>query len=169
VAAASVPTAAPRPSVLPAPSWVLWVTLPLSIIGVAFSTYLTITHFDPLVLHCSQNGIFNCAAVTTSKYAYILGIPVAFLGLGQYVVMTALCTPWAWRSKRREVHLLRLVLACVGMVFVLWLIFVELVKLDHICEYCSGVHLVTFMLFICMVLTVPKMLGWGQAEDEADA
>lgn len=167
--AASVPAAAPRPSVIPAPTWALWVTLPLSIIGVALSTYLTITHFDPLALHCSQSGLIDCAAVTTSSYAYLFGIPVAFLGLGQYVVMTALCTPWAWRSARREIHLARLVLACIGMGFVLWLVFVEFVKLDHICEYCSGVHVVTFALFICMVLTIPKMLGWIQTEDEADA
>jgi uncharacterized membrane protein len=167
--AASVPAPSPRSSVIPAPTWALWVTLPLCIVGVAVSTYLTITHFDPLALHCSQNGFLDCAAVTTSKYSYVLGIPVAFLGLGQYVVMTALCTPWAWRSQRREVHLARLVLACVGMAFVLWLLAVEFLILDHICEYCSVVHVVTFVLFICMVLTIPRMLGWVQTEDEDDA
>jgi uncharacterized membrane protein len=159
--AASLPATSTKPSVEPAPNWVLWVTFPLAILGLAISTYLTITHFDPKQLHCSYGGIFNCAAVTTSRWSRVLGIPVAFLGLFQYVVMTGLCSPWAWRSKRREVHVARLVFACVGMAFVLWLIAAELLLIKSICEYCTGVHIITFALFVCMVLTIPPMLGWG--------
>ncbi len=160
--AAPLPTSSSRRTVEAAPTWVLWVTLPLSLLGVAIATYLTITHFDPKALHCSAGGVFNCAAVTTSTQSRFLGIPVAFLGLFQYVVMSGLCTPWAWRSKRREVHLARLVFAAVGMGFVLWLIAAELLIIGSICEYCTGVHLITFALFICMVTTIPAMLGWTE-------
>jgi len=160
-------TSAPAPPVPlraagPAPTWVLWATLPLALLGLAASTYLTITHFDPKALHCTANGVFNCQAVTTSGASRFLGIPVAFLGLVQYVVMTALCTPWAWRARRREVHLARLVVASVGMAFVLWLLVAELLIVGHICEYCTSVHVVTFALFVCVVTTVPSMLGWNE-------
>ena len=64
--------------------------------------------------------------------------------------MTGLCTPWAWRSKRREVHLARLAFAAVGMGFVLWLIAAELLIIGSICECCTGVHIITFALFICI-------------------
>jgi uncharacterized membrane protein len=161
MSAASLPTSPARRTVEPAPTWVLWVTLPLALLGVAIATYLTIIHFNPKALHCSA-GIFNCSAVLDSAQSKFLGIPVAFLGLFQYVVMTALCTPWAWRSKRREVHLARLTLAAVGMAFVLWLIAAELLIINNICEYCTGVHLITFALFICMVTTIPAMLGWNE-------
>jgi uncharacterized membrane protein len=160
--AASLPTSTTKGTVEPAPGWVLWVTLPLSVLGVAIATYLTITHFDPKVLHCSAGSVFNCAAVTTSAQSRFLGIPVAFLGLFQYVVMTGLCTPWAWRSKRREVHLARLAFAAVGMGFVLWLIAAELLIIGSICEYCTAVHIITFALFICMITTIPGMLGWTE-------
>ncbi len=159
--AASLPTSSV--TVEPAPRWAVWVTLPLALIGLALSTYLTITHFDPKVLHCTYGQIFNCAAVTTSAQSKFLGlIPVAFLGLFQYVVMTALCTPWAWRAKRREVHIARLVFATVGMGFVIWLIAAELLIIGNICEYCTGVHIVTFALFICMITSIPAMLGWTE-------
>jgi uncharacterized membrane protein len=161
VATASATASATRGAVTPAPTWVRWTTLSLALLGLAASTYLTITHFDPLALHCSANGAWDCAAVTTSKWSRIFGIPVAFLGLTQYVCMTALCTPQAWRSQRREVHLARLAFASVGMAFVLWLLIAELLLIGHICEYCTGVHVVTFALFVCIVTTVPSMLGWG--------
>jgi uncharacterized membrane protein len=161
---ASVPAAPERRAVRDAPTWALWVTLPLALLGLAASTYLTITHFDPKTLYCPAGGFVDCGAVTTSAQSKILGIPVAFLGLFQYVMMTALCTPWAWRSKRREVHLVRLGFASVGMAFVLWLLIAELLIIKHLCEYCTSVHVVTFALFVCMVIAIPPMLGWNDQE-----
>jgi uncharacterized membrane protein len=161
VATAAVPAATGSGGVAPAPTWVKWTTLALAIVGVGISTYLTITHFDPTALTCSSKGIINCAKVTTSAESRFLGIPVAFLGLFQYLCMTALCTPAAWRSKRREVHLARLALATIGMGFVLWLLAAELLIIGSICLWCTGVHVITFALFICVVSTVPAMLGWN--------
>jgi len=162
VATTSVPASTDRRDAATAPTWVVWTTLPLAVVGLAAATYLTITHFDAHALVCSK-GIFNCAAVTTSAESKFLGvIPVAFLGLFQYVCMTALCTPWAWRSQRREVHLARLAFAAVGMAFVLWLLVAELLIIKAICEYCTIVHVVTFGLFVCVVSTAPSMLGWNE-------
>jgi|ERR1039458_592695 uncharacterized membrane protein len=152
---------ASRDAVGAAPTWVVAATEVLAIIGLGISVYLTIVHFEGTqLLACTNTGIINCAKVTTSAQSRFLGIPVVFLGLFQYVSMMALCSPWAWRSQRREVHLARLAFATVGMGFVLWLIAAELLIVNNICEWCSGVHLVTFVLFILVVQTVPKMVGW---------
>lgn len=146
----------------PAPRWVRNATLPIALIGLGLATYLTIEHFvGTSALYCTDNGVINCAKVTDSAQSRILGIPVAVLGLFQYVMMTGLCTPWAWRSERRWVHLARLVFAVVGMAFVLWLISAEVLIIHAICLYCTGVHLVTFVLFLCIVSTVPTILGWA--------
>lgn len=143
-------------------------TFPLALVGLGISTYLTVVHFvGTQILACSATGLFNCDAVTTSAESRFLGIPVAVLGLAQYVVMTGLCSPWAWRSSRREVHLARLAFAVVGMGFVLWLISAELLIIHNVCEWCSGVHLVTFALFVCVVRAVPPMLGWTEREPPA--
>jgi uncharacterized membrane protein len=136
----------------------------LALVGLGISTYLTITHFQPHLLACSSRGFVNCGVVTTSAQSRILGIPVAFLGVAQYLAMVGLCSPWAWRARNGLVHLARLVLAVVGMCFVLWLIIAEFLIIKNLCEWCTGVHIVTFAMFICIVLTVPNMLGWGDVE-----
>ena len=58
----------------------------------------TITHFEPHFLECVNNAAFSCEKVTTSPESYVFGIPVVILGLAFYTVMTALCSPWAWRA-----------------------------------------------------------------------
>jgi uncharacterized membrane protein len=60
--------------------------------------------------------------------------------------------------RRREVHVVRLVSVVVGMGFVMYLIYAELLQIKDICEYCTGVHIVTFLLFC---ITVFSAAIWG--------
>jgi uncharacterized membrane protein len=46
------------------------------------------------------------------------------------------------------------------MFFVLWLIYAEFILINHICEYCTGVHIVTFALLIVLTRVSPVQLGW---------
>lgn len=150
-------------SELRVPTWAIATTFLLSLIGLALSTYLTITHFQPQALVCSGTGFIDCAKVTTSAQSEILGVPVAILGLGNYVVMTALNSPWAWHSKHRWVHEARFILAIISMCFVLWLIYAELIIIGSICIYCTGVHITTFALLIVLTLVSPAQLGWTRS------
>jgi len=141
----------------------VWSSFVLALLGLAISGYMTFEHFTGnATLACTESGLFNCAAVTTSKYAYILHVPVAVLGLVQFVAMSALCSPWAWRAPARGIHLARFAFAVVGMVTVLWLLTVELAILGQLCLYCTGVHVVTFALFVLVIMSVPRMLGWTE-------
>jgi uncharacterized membrane protein len=150
-----VPAAAP-----PAPRWLAVTTWVLALIGLGLSVYLTITHLHPAALVCSHGGgIVNCEAVTQSAQSKVFGIfPVAELGLAFYVLMAVICAPWAWRMTRvlrlgpvaignAELRWIRLGSVVVGIGFVLYLLFVELVQLGSICLYCTGVHITTFLLF----------------------
>ena len=88
----------------------------------------------------------------------VFGIfPVAILGLAFYVVAVPLFSPWGWRLERRAVHKLRLASVIAGMGFVMYLIYAEL-QIGSICEYCTGVHIVTFLLFC---ITVFSAAIWG--------
>jgi uncharacterized membrane protein len=151
--------------VVPAATWRVAAAGILSLVGLGLSVYLTITHFQPGLLVCSGNGAINCEAVTTSQWSSFPpwgpGVPVAILGLGFYVVTVVLNSPWAWRARQRWVHVARLVVSCLGMAFALWLVSAELLLINHICLYCTGVHVVTFLLFVLVLATVPGMLGWG--------
>jgi uncharacterized membrane protein len=152
----------------PVPRWAVATTFALSLVGLAISTYLTVAHFGgSSILVCSDSGLVNCAEVTTSAQSYFLGIPVAVLGLGQYVVMTGLNSPWGWRRPQRWVHLARFILAGVGVLFILWLISAELLIIGHICLWCTAVHLVTIALLIVLTRVSPPQLGWAGASAPA--
>ncbi|MGH8980677.1 MAG: vitamin K epoxide reductase family protein [Acidimicrobiales bacterium] len=130
----------------------------LSLIGLADAGYLTITHFAPQVLECSTHGFVNCAAVTQSAQSRLLDIPVAFLGLAFYIAMTAINLPRMWRSTDRRIVWLRVAMVVSGMGMVLWLLSAELLILHHLCEFCTGVHIVTFLLFVLVMTSMPRML-----------
>ena len=142
------------------PRWAEVTTFLLSLLGLGLSIYLTITHFNKQLLVCSGTGFVDCAKVTTSPQSYFLHIPVAFLGLGTYAVMTAINSPWAWHAKTRGVHVARFILAVVAMCFVFWLVYAEFIIINSICIYCTAVHVTTFVLLIVLTLVSPAQLGW---------
>ena len=148
--------------------WQPVATLVLSIVGLGIATYLTITHFDKVALVCSDNGAINCAKVTTSPQSEIVGIPVAMLGLAFFIPMIALCLPVAWRSTDRRIHMARLLLAVTGVGMIIYLIIAELFIIKAICLWCSGVHLITFILFVIIVTASPVVLAAGDHYDDAE-
>ena len=153
---------------MPTLRWQPITTLVLSIAGLGIATYLTITHFDKVALVCSDNGAINCAKVTSSPQSVIFGIPVAMLGLAFFVPMIALCLPVAWRSADRRVHLARLILSITGVGMIIYLITAELFVIKAICLWCSGVHVITFILFVIIVTTSPVVLARGYGGDPGD-
>jgi uncharacterized membrane protein len=163
------------------PAWFQWTTLVLAILGLGVSVYETWAHYHGnSLLGCSSNthGTFDCTAVITSSQSVVFNIfPVAVLGLVFYVVAVPLFSPWGWRFtgsglrlpgrlrvSQRAVSSLRLASVVVGMGFVMYLIYAEVYQIDNICEYCTGVHIVTFLLF-CM--TVIAAAWWGLGERSA--
>jgi uncharacterized membrane protein len=145
------------------PAWFGWTTFVLAILGLGISAYETYTHYTgtKLAFCPAGHGLFNCTAVTDSSQSMVFNvIPVAVLGLAFYVVAVPLFSPWAWRLKYPQVGLVRLVSTVIGMGFVMYLIFAEVYQIGQVCEYCTGVHIVTFLLF-CM--TVVAAAIWGLA------
>jgi uncharacterized membrane protein len=142
------------------PLWLQVTSLVLAVVGLAISAYETYAHFNGNRLAgCpTGGGTFNCSAVITSSESMVFGIfPVAILGLAFYVAAVPLFSPWGWRAEWRRVHQLRLASMIVGMGFVMYLIYAEL-QIGSICEYCTGVHVVTFLLFC---ITVFSAAIWG--------
>ena len=136
----------------------------MSLIGLGLGTYLTIGHFESKTfLACPDTGLINCAKVTTSPQSYFLGVPVAILGLVNFIIFTVINSPWVWRVKNYWVHVARFVLSIGGMMFVLWLLYAELLIINNICLYCTGVHIVTFALFVVLVRVCPVQLGWAKS------
>ena len=136
-----------------------WTAFTLSVLGLLVSAYLTYEHFtDSATLACSDNGAVNCLKVTTSKWSEIAGVPVAVAGLAFFVAMALLCAPTRFA---RDLGLLRVVGAVVGIGMVLWLVYVELFEIDAICLWCTGVHVITLLLLAAVL--------WWRESDRAAA
>jgi len=148
-----------RPWTLPRTmGWLPFSCLALSVLGLLDAGYQTYTHFSNTgLVGCSAKGD-SCVVVQTSSYAWVFGIPVAVLGLAFFVFMVVINSPQAWRAKNPLIHRLRLAAVVVGMLFVLYLIYNELIRIGQVCEYCTSVHIITFILFALIVYqaTAPK-------------
>jgi uncharacterized membrane protein len=135
--------------------WLPLATLVLSLYGLGASIYLTIAHYDTSIrLACTDNGLVNCQAVTTSSQSVVFGIfPVAVLGLAFFVFMVAVNSPWGWRRSGSQpaVRWARLGSVVVGMGFVIYLIYAELIQINAICLWCTSVHAATFLIFVLVV------------------
>jgi uncharacterized membrane protein len=136
-----------------APRWAPLVTLPLSLVGLGLSIYLTVVHYtEPASLSCPNTGTINCTKVTTSAQSMLFGhIPVALAGAAFFLVVTVLSLPAAWRSTARSWAWSRIALAVGGMVMVLWLVYAEVVIVHALCLWCTAVHVVMFALFVSVL------------------
>jgi uncharacterized membrane protein len=136
----------------------------LSLYGLGASIYLTIAHYDThVILACSDKGLVNCQEVTTSPESIVFGIfPVAVLGLAFYVFMVAVNSPWGWRLQQPAVKWARIGSVLLGMCFVLYLIYAELIEIRAICLWCTSVHIATFLIFALIVFHTT--FSWGRPE-----
>jgi uncharacterized membrane protein len=131
--------------------WLPFTAFVLSVIGLVDAGYQVWTHFTNHGLLGCGASTDSCVLVQNSVYAWIFGIPVAVYGAAFFVFMVFACSPWAWRFEHpryaRIIWWARLAAVVIGMIFVLYLIYREVISLGQICEYCTSVHIITFLLF----------------------
>jgi uncharacterized membrane protein len=84
---------------------------------------------------------------------------VSLLGLIFFTAMIIINVPPMWKTSWRWVPWARLILAVGGMGFVLYLLYAELLEIKAICWWCTGVHVITFLLFVLIVSSVGSMFG----------
>ncbi|TDD72881.1 vitamin K epoxide reductase family protein [Actinomadura darangshiensis] len=146
------------PPALP-PAWLQAAAWLLTLAGLGISVYLTVTHYDEGALVCSATKTVDCHAVTTSEYSTLLGIPMPLLGLAFFVGFAALLTPWALRSAWPPLRWARVAGVAVGVLMVVYLVTVELAILHKICLWCTGVHVITVLLFILVLIDEFRRIG----------
>jgi uncharacterized membrane protein len=137
----------------PRPRWPALVGTTASLAGLGVAGYLTYEHYTGSTsLVCSDKGIVDCLAVTTSTYSRVAGVPVAVLGLVFFAVMLVLQLPVMWDRGERLVRAGRVTWSVVGLGTVVYLLYTELFAIDAICLWCTAVHVLTFVLFVSTVL-----------------
>ena len=121
----------------------------LSVAGVAVSIYLSVLHFIGFAPACPASGTINCEAVLSSPYAVIAGtaVPTSAAGIAWFAVSVVLWTrPFGWPH---------LAWSGLGVVTVLYLVFIEVVRLGAICLWCTATHL----LVVALLLTALNIRG----------
>lgn len=117
----------------------------VSVAGVAVSAYLTYVHYEPAALICTGGG--GCEKVQDSQYAVLAGIPVAVLGLGNWLAALALAV---WDSELART--LIAALAVVALAFAIYLVVLQLFVIDAICVWCIVNDVVLVPLLAALAL-----------------
>jgi uncharacterized membrane protein len=152
------------------PDWSAWALIGTGFVGMGIAAYLTTLHYAGGVPLCASGGAFDCASVVSSAYSSVPGtpLPITVPGMLWFLVSGGLAA-WSLRTRRqgalepiwlRPVHALW---GAAGLVFVLYLVYTELVLLHRICEWCTAVHVAVFVsLLLALGRLRPARAGAGR-------
>ena len=128
--------------------------LALAVVGVLISAYLTWTHFAGLPPVCTGSGE-GCQTVQSSRYASLLGIPVALLGLVAYGGLVFSVALWT------EMGIyLGFLISLVGTLFSIYLTYLEVFVIGALCQWCLASAAIMVAALICATLaTLPLLRG----------
>lgn len=119
--------------------------------GVVVSIYLTAVHYAATPLACPTGAVINCEAVLSSPYALVPGtkLPTAAAGIVWFAISAVL-----WLRPFTMIHA---VWSAAGLLTVLYLVFIEIVRLGAICVWCTAAHVLVVFIFLIAVtrLTAP--------------
>jgi len=120
----------------------------VALIGVFLSLYLTMFKLGYIgTLAC---GSGSCETVQLSKWGDFLGVPVAAWGVGYYAIVLGLAFAGVqvrYESSARLTNWLVYVTGA-GMLFSLWLTYLELFVIHALCRWCLGSAAMTLVLFL---------------------
>ncbi len=119
----------------------------IALIGVFVSLYLTLYKLGYIgTLVCGTGG---CETVQLSKWGDFLGVPVAGWGVVYYVAVLALAIASVQDrfAGSRRLTIVLLVVTGWGLLFTLWLTYLELFVIHAICRWCVGSAAMTVLLF----------------------
>jgi uncharacterized membrane protein len=120
-------------------------TAGLALVGLGIAGYLTWVHYAGLNPICVGGG-GGCERVQSSRWAELAGVPVSLLGLiGYCAILLTLALP---EDLGRQAAAL---VALVGFGFSAWLTYVELAKINAICQWCVASAVVMTLLAVVSV------------------
>jgi uncharacterized membrane protein len=120
-------------------------TAVLAVVGVAIAGYLTWIHYAGLKPFCVGGG-GSCERVQSSRWSELAGIPVAVLGLGGYLALLGSLLLPAETGRSAAA-----LIALVGAGFSAWLTYVEIAKINAICQWCAASAVIMGLLAIVSV------------------
>ncbi len=108
----------------------------------AYLTYVSVTASE--IVGCSGGELFDCSHVIYSKWSKLAGIPVSSMALLTYVAMivaTVVTASGRFSTSTRQIAWVAVTgLAIAAALAALYFIFLQVVVLKHLCQWCLGAH-----------------------------
>ena len=123
----------------------------LSLLGICVSGYLSYIHYSGEPIFCG--GSNSCELVNASRFAFLGPIPVAVLGLGAYLAILILSRIKSDEDDQPWPAMLIFGLALIGVMFQLYLSYIEVFVLRAICYWCVSSQIIILVIFI---LSLPR-------------
>ena len=131
----------------------------LALLGVFVAAYLTLYKLGVLgSLACS---IGSCTTVQSSRYATLVGFPVAAWGLAFYIavfIVTLIGLQERFVDSR-PISLFLVASSGVGTAFSLWLTYLEAFVIKAWCQWCVVSALIVTAIFIASWLDLRELAG----------
>jgi uncharacterized membrane protein len=147
--------------------WGQLLLLVLSLVGAGIAVYLTAVHYENVPLVCSTHGLIDCSRVLSSPFSVVPGtsVPITVPGLLWCIVSAALAIAGLRLLQpqvQHRIHLAQLAWSLLGMLTVLYLVYVELVRLHTICAWCTALHVIILIMLLTTIVQLQR------SEDEPD-
>ena len=133
----------------------------VALAGMFVALYLTLYKLGYIgTLACA---VGSCEKVQTSKWATFLGFPVGAWGVGYYVavLVVSLAGLSPAFADRRSISRILVTMTGVGVVFSLWLTYLELFVIDAICMYCVISAILAIVLFVISWQDLRDVSAWA--------
>jgi uncharacterized membrane protein len=142
----------------------------VALCGLFVALYLTLYKLGYIgTLACA---VGSCETVQTSKWATFLGFPVGAWGVAYYLGVFLIAVIGLRPSLTENVGLSQLLAAVTGagLVFSLWLTYLELFVIDAICMWCVISAILATALFVICLLDFREVRAWAEqlASDAAE-
>ena len=130
----------------------------LALLGLFDASYLVLERA------LGNSGVFcpiggGCTVVQESAYSVVLGVPVAYIGVAGYAALLAVALLALSADTLAGVHVsgLLLALASLGLLFSLYLSYLQLFEIKAICFWCVVSALIELSIWVA------ALLNWRQA------
>lgn len=136
--------------------------LGLAAAGIALTTYLTlVAWFGAQPAFCGAES--DCSLVQQSRWATLLGMPIALWGLATYALLARLL----WRLRTRpSAWRMALTVAGVGAAVSWYLTSVSVLVIEATCAWCLASFAIANALFVLVLLRRPAHMpenAWGKS------
>jgi uncharacterized membrane protein len=123
----------------------------LALVGFCIALYLWMYKIG--IIGRLQCGTGTCEYVQTSRYGTLFGVPVAFYGMVGYAVIFAVALAGLQPAfaERRWPTTVAAACAVGGLLFTLYLTYIELFVLHAICRWCVGSAIVITLIAVVAI------------------